>query len=326
MKKNNTTKAKLAFAAICLVAFGCSKSTVENTPEQTEEKFTINNKAMAVIPPSTNRTLVWSDEFSGTKIDTNKWEILNCRRRQDAAGNPHYWASMNAYLNHGGSLVIRTNKLPKGYVIEGKENGVNYRDVIAQGQTAYAGACIRTRPNSNPYAGPIRAGFQAASGYFEIKAKLQTQQGHWGAFWLFTQSVHNVNGNGEDGTEIDVFESPYLNQGPSNKIGKIGPAMHYDGYGSSHQSIEGPLVPNANFPTLNFLDGGWHTFGVEWTPTQYKFYYDGELIWTTNWGGVSKVPQYLKISDEIGTWGGNISLANLPDRMFIDYVRVYDKY
>ena len=33
---------------------------------------------------------------------------------------------------------------------------------------------------------------------------------------------------------------------------------------------------------------------------------------------------YIKRSDEIGKWGGNITKAKLPDRFLVDYVRVYE--
>ncbi len=36
------------------------------------------------------------------------------------------------------------------------------------------------------------------------------------------------------------------------------------------------------------------------------------------------MPLYIKLSDEIGDWGGDISEANLPDNFLVDYVRVYD--
>jgi hypothetical protein len=36
------------------------------------------------------------------------------------------------------------------------------------------------------------------------------------------------------------------------------------------------------------------------------------------------VPLYIKLSDEVGPWGGRIAEAKLPDRFLVDYVRVYD--
>lgn len=37
-----------------------------------------------------------------------------------------------------------------------------------------------------------------------------------------------------------------------------------------------------------------------------------------------QVPQYMLRSDEIGSWAGDITKAKLPDRLLVDYVRVYD--
>jgi len=36
------------------------------------------------------------------------------------------------------------------------------------------------------------------------------------------------------------------------------------------------------------------------------------------------VPLYLKLSDQAGSWGGDVSKAKLLDRFLVDYVRVYD--
>ena len=40
--------------------------------------------------------------------------------------------------------------------------------------------------------------------------------------------------------------------------------------------------------------------------------------------GVSQVREYIKLSDEIGPWAGDIKKAKLPDAFLVDYVRVYD--
>jgi beta-glucanase (GH16 family) len=94
-------------------------------------------------------------------------------------------------------------------------------------------------------------------------------------------------------------------------------ALHWDGYGEEHQS-EGKV---ASVPGVM---EGWHTFALWWKADEYIFYVDGQETWRTNAGGVCQVPLYIKLSDEIGTWGGDIAEAQLPDRFLVDYVRVYD--
>lgn len=241
-----------------------------------------SEKATKTTSKST-RKLIWSDEFNGKKINESKWEIVHSKRRTDPDGKDAWWHKDNAYLEKG-NLVIRTSK------IDG----------------AYAGACVRTREK-----------FERAFGYYETRVKLQKEQGHWGAFWLFNNSVNNVGNEGKDGTEIDVFESPYIGLGQN----KIQSALHYDGYDTAHKA------DHVSVTNMSLNDGNWHTFALEWTPEVYKFYYDGKLVWETTFGGVCQVPLYLKFSDEVGLWGGilDIRKAKLPDYMLVDYIRVYDK-
>jgi beta-glucanase (GH16 family) len=52
---------------------------------------------------------------------------------------------------------------------------------------------------------------------------------------------------------------------------------------------------------------GFHTFGLLWTPDEYIFYVDGKETWRSKAGGVCQVPQYMLLSDEIGSWAGDIT-------------------
>jgi len=72
------------------------------------------------------------------------------------------------------------------------------------------------------------------------------------------------------------------------------------------------------------LTDGWHTYGLWWSDDAYIFYVDGKEVWRTSDGGICEEPLYIKLSDEIGTWAGDIKEADLPDPFYVDYVRVYD--
>jgi len=113
-----------------------------------------------------------------------------------------------------------------------------------------------------------------------------------------------------DGTEIDIMEKPWLDD-------RVQQTLHWDGYGKSHKSsgkvVKVPGVMN-----------GFHTFALWWKSDEYVFYVDGKETGRTSAGGVCQVPIYIKLSDEIEEWGGDISKAKLPDRFVVDYVRVYD--
>ena len=56
-------------------------------------------------------------------------------------------------------------------------------------------------------------------------------------------------------------------------------------------------------------------------PNEYVFYVDGKETWRTEAGGVCQVPLYIKLSDEIGDWAGDIKKVKLPDEFLVDYVR-----
>ncbi len=152
--------------------------------------------------------------------------------------------------------------------------------------------------------------FEHRFGYYVARIRLQKQPGHWSAFWLTCPGVNRVGDQGRDGTEIDIMEKPWLDE-------RINYALHWDGYGKDHKSA-GTVVKVPD------IMQGWHTFGLWWTPNEYVFYVDSREMWRTSAGGVCQVPEYIKLSDEIGAWAGDIKQAKLPDAFLVDYVRVFD--
>ncbi|HPD13506.1 MAG TPA: glycoside hydrolase family 16 protein [Planctomycetota bacterium] len=229
--------------------------------------------ALPPAPEGQTWKLVWHDEFEGDKVDESKWEVTDCPRR---AGR---WSPKAVALDGKGSLVIRTLK---------------------EGDT-YLDGCVRTRGK-----------FEHAFGYYVARIRLQRQQGHWSAFWMFGSGVTTVGNEGMDGTEIDIMEKPWLDD-------RVQHTLHWDGYGKDHKS-KGHVSRNPG------IMEGWHTYGLLWTPDEYVFYVDGQETWRTNAGGVCQVPLYLKLSDEVELkgWAGELAKAKLPDEFLTDYVRVYD--
>ncbi|GAB4234344.1 MAG: hypothetical protein Kow00109_07370 [Acidobacteriota bacterium] len=165
----------------------------------------------------------------------------------------------------------------------------------------YVDGCIRTRDK-----------FEPTYGFFIARIQFQRQPGHWSAFWLYNDSVGSTANAGRDGTEIDIIEKPWLDDRAQH-------ALHWDGYGAEHQSA-GKLIE------VPGIMEGFHTFALWWTPTEYIFYVDGQETWRTSAGGVCQVPLYIKLSDEIGDWAGDIRQAELPDQFLVDYVRVFQLF
>jgi hypothetical protein len=155
--------------------------------------------------------------------------------------------------------------------------------------------------------------FEPKYGYFETKVKLPKIKGPQSAFWLMSKDYGKVIGNPQDfGVEVDIFE--YVKTMPS----KVHFTTHWDGYGANHKKDGFSL----SYPAIE--DGGWHTFGLLWTPDSYEFYVDGVLSHTKK-SAVSHTNQYIILSAEIGEWGGGVAGENLPDQLEVDYVRVYQK-
>jgi len=172
---------------------------------------------------------------------------------------------------------------------------------------------LRTRKDGDRYvcgAVNTRGKFEHRFGYYVARCKMPKQPGHWPAFWIMGSGVGRVGDEGRDGTEIDIVEIPW-------RDGKVTFNLHWDGYGKDHKSA------GAN-TTLPALIEGFHDYALLWTPEEYVFYVDGKEVWRTRAGGVCQAPEYLKLTEEIGKWGGDIAAAELPDFFEVDYVRVYD--
>ncbi|NIA14724.1 MAG: family 16 glycosylhydrolase [Nitrospiraceae bacterium] len=173
---------------------------------------------------------------------------------------------------------------------------------------------LRTKRDGDRYTcGAVRSmgKFEQRYGFWEARCRFPTQPGHWPAFWLFSSPGVGIVGNeGRDGTEIDIMEKP-------TRGSSIQHALHWDGYGEDHRLAFRRVRTQG-------LNKGYHTFALQWTPEEYVFYVDGEETWRTSAGGVSQVPAYVKLTEEIGDWGGDITKAQLPDYFYVDYVRVYE--
>jgi len=244
------------------------------------------------VIPGFAEELVWSDEFDGTTVDPSSWDKPEYNRRQNENGPDGWWLRQDSYLDGQGHLVIRARK------IANRNSDNDPYD--------YSTGAIRTIDR-----------FEQKFGKFEIRCKLPTQPGWWVAFWLYSSSVGHVDGSGEDGTEIDIFEG-------FGWTDKMQHALHWDGYGDAHQSI-------GKSRTMEGIRDGYHTFSLEWYENLYIFYIDGAESWRTTDGGVSKVPAYVKITGELSTepwaigtgWSNDPKNGTYPDSFLVDYVRVY---
>ena len=158
-----------------------------------------------------------------------------------------------------------------------------------------------------------RGKYEQAKGFFVARMNSPHETGHWPAFWLYTPEIGNIGNGSVDGAEIDIMEKPWLDD-------KINLAVHWDGYSKEHHQVVNSVPPLGPSPD------GFHTYALWWGDDAYRFYIDGKQAWETAAAGICEVPTYIKLSDEVGQWGGDINKANLPDETLVDYVRVYDLF
>ena len=176
--------------------------------------------------------------------------------------------------------------------------------------------------------------FLYAYGYIEARINFDTSPGMWSAFWMQSPTMGDASIYTTDpnlaGTEIDICEHRFVDSSSSNIAAKIVGNLHWGGYGADHKST-GYTSPDLD------LGGGYHIYGMEWSPTQQKFYIDGVLRWTVDNGSnspVSNRSEYLWLSSEVQSdasvdWAGPIPAAGYgafdtsTTKMRVDYVRVY---
>ena len=189
-------------------------------------------KITAFLPPAPkDKTwhLVWHDEFDGKKLDETKWEVIPEYNAWDG-----WWSRKSISLDGKGHLVMSVLK-----------DGDKFLD-----------GCVRTKGK-----------FEHSFGYYVARVQLQKQPGHWSAFWIMGDGVNKVGSGGRDGTEIDIYEKPWLDD-------RVQHTLHWDGYGKDHKTV-------GNVAKVPGVMEGWHTFGLWWKPDEYIFYVDGKETWRT---------------------------------------------
>ena len=257
--------------------------------------------------------LVWSDEFDGDKLDKSKW-TYNWWEVERKGG---YWHEDMVEVKDG-NLVISAQYFdePKvNYHYDKWKDKINFDEYKAGW---YTGSISTINLYEQKY------------GYFEVRCKLPAAYGLWSAFWMMNDGVDNVDGSGQDGTEVDIFESFYYKDhwwGNDCVVSGI----HYDGYGADHKgdSIGKTFIENNPYPEYN-------TYGLEWNENEYIFYLNGVETGRLSTGGVSQNPEYLLLTVEFSGENGVASgdrhgagkISKTPDKNWpaefvVDYVRCY---
>lgn len=264
--------------------------------------FTLSSPAAyaADSPPSPidkpGYTLDFDEEFNGTTLDTTKWM-------------PNYlphWAAPEDFAKTEGRYTISNGTL-KQRVEQDQQPWNPALDgtvVTSAIQTYNASNWMRFNGAQTKNNLPTFNGYSTKYGYFEVRAKKSSAGGggHQ-AVWLV-----GTNPTGPQ-SEIDFIET-FFSTPNSWRI------MAY-GWGDPDffGAWQGETVPITGSPTTEF-----HNYAMDWTPTQLKFYYDGQLVKVLN----DAPNQAMGIIMNIYTGAGSGQPNNVwPKQWEVDYLRVY---
>jgi beta-glucanase (GH16 family) len=232
-----------------------------------------------------NYKLTMQEDFSGNALNTKTWDYLT------------------ANTIRGFGKMLRSNI----EVSNGTLKIYAKKTITANGNTEFSAGLISTQNSLNQ-----------KYGYFEIRAKVNTQTGPHCAFWLIQHSVGVANTPPNPsiyGTEIDIFE---YHKAAGNENLYFG--LHWNGYNTADNTAK-VLYGSSYTPGIS---NGFHVFGLEWTPKEYIVYVDGkEKIRSSN--AVSHTPEFILLSTEITGYGGDrFKMSNtMPDVFEVDYLKVY---
>jgi beta-glucanase (GH16 family) len=150
-------------------------------------------------------------------------------------------------------------------------------------------------------------------GRFEIKAKLPYGQGMWPAIWMLP--TDREYGGWPKSGEIDIMEM--LGQETTKIYGTI----HYSINNQHAQSGGNYSLKSGTFAQY------YHVFAIEWDSTGFNWYVDNNLYYTAKQGQPFDKRFHILLNVAVGgNWPGSPDISTLfPQKMYVDYVRVFQK-
>jgi beta-glucanase (GH16 family) len=258
-------------------------------------------------PPSDGWQLVWSDEFDGDALDPDKWSLRVWPPRKVNDEDQAYTDRARNVRIEDGHLVVEAHR--EDY------EGARYTSgrVHSQGKGDFL------------------------YGRFEVRAKLPRGQGTWPAVWMLPDDPfayattcsddEDWQGSGEcdawpNSGEIDIMEHV------GYQMNHVHGTVHTEAYyWLKWEQRKGRIL-------LEDVDETFHVYAMEWSPERIDMFVDDSLYFTyvnENKGWREwpfDKPFFLIMNVAVGgAWGragGPIDDSVFPQRMLVDYVRVYE--
>lgn len=256
--------------------------------------------------PTPKWELVWSDEFDGDELDSGKW-------------NPDIWPPR------------KVNDEDQAYT--GREKNIRVEEgmlVIEAHREDYEGAKYTSGRVHSAGKGDF------LYGRFEVRAKLPRGQGTWAAIWMLPSDPYKYATTCDEGEdwqgsqtcdawpnsgEIDIMEHV------GYQMGHIHGTVHNEAYyWVKWEQRKGRIL-------IDDAADAFHVYALEWTPERIDVFVDDSHYFTyvnegTGWNAWPYDEAFHLILNVAvgGAWGrtgGPIDDAIFPQRMLVDYARVY---
>jgi hypothetical protein len=159
-------------------------------------------------------------------------------------------------------------------------------------------------------------------GYFEIRCKLPVNRGAFPAFWLWNKTGGNYR-------EIDVFEYTWH---LTTKINDLGNPRYFEGQIYYYNGVKPALETDYKYGNFAYIVpgsepdlSGWHTYGLEWSPSLVRWYFDNQLIASYKGDSIPDQAMMMIVNHAIDSYSTPDSIPityGFPSEMTIDYVKV----
>lgn len=272
-------------------------------------------------------TMVWSDEFEGKQIDRSKWGFdADCWGGGNEEHQCYTKSARNAGIEDGKLVITARNERTTGPALPAHLRR-NSATPDAEAVRAFSSARLTTRGKASWLYGKV-----------EVRARLPQGQGTWPAIWMLPE--RDRYGSWAASGEIDILEAVNLGvpcaKCPGGRESTILGTLHFGGK-QPNNKFKGEEVPFSEV-----LDGGFHTYAIEWYPDRITWQVDGRTYaerkageWSTigssTPGAPFDQPFHLVLNLAIGgklpesRGFGGVRLDGYPKRMEVDWVRVWQK-
>ncbi len=245
--------------------------------------------------------LVWEDNF--VFFDGNKW---NKEHLVGPAGTSLVFIDNNVSVSNGNlelGLKLENYSCPPWAI------NANYFFV-----NQYLTGLPYTHTGGAVKATPL---FNVQYGFIEARMKIPYTSGIFPAFWTFTGDGVVISGGAE---EIDIFEIIASDEnGNIDEPYILHTNIHDFPFPIDLSSDDFSALAIDLSPNFNYSD--WHVYAIEWNPNRITWYVDG-LITRILFNHNVVDPQKIIINHGLAS---PVPLSsNLPTKMLVDYLKVYE--